>query len=75
MRLQNSDYAGFEDIEGTVVLDAGRWETEPPQSGSASVPRVDFLGDVVARGDLDGDGTDEAAVMLTTNFGGTGVFH
>jgi heat shock protein HslJ len=74
-RLQNSAYSGFQDIAGTVVLNAGHWEGEPPQPGSASVPRVDFLGDIVARGDLDGDGTDEAAVVLTTNFGGTGVFH
>lgn len=74
-RLQNSVYAGFEGIEGPVVLEAGHWEGEPPQPGGASVPRVDFLGDLVARGDLDGDGEDEAAVMLATNFGGTGVYH
>ena len=74
-RLQNSAYSGFEDIEGQVVLDAGHWEGEPPQPDSASIPRVDFLGDLVARGDLDGDGEDEAAVMLTTTFGGTGVYH
>lgn len=75
VRLQNSIYSGFEDIRGEVELLAGHWEGEPPQPGSASVPRVDFLGDLVARGDLDGDGRDEAAVVLTTNFGGTGVFH
>jgi len=74
-RLQNSAYAGLDGIEGQVVLDAGHWEGEPPQPGSASIPRVDLLGDLVARGDLDGDGEDEAAVMLTTNFGGTGVYH
>ena len=75
VRLQNSSYSGFEGIQGAVELVAGHWEGEPPQPGSASVPRVDFLGDLVARGDLDGDGRDEAAVVLTTNFGGTGVFH
>ena len=74
-RLQNSVYTGFEGIDGPVMLDAGRWEGEPLQPGSASVPRVDFLGNLVARGDLDGDGEDEAAVMLTTNLGGTGVYH
>jgi len=74
-RLQNSVYTGFEGIDAPVMLEAGHWEGEPPQPGSASVPRVDFLGDLVARGDLDGDGEDEAAVMLTTNFGGTGVYH
>jgi heat shock protein HslJ len=42
--------------------------------GSASVPRVDFLGKLVARGDLTGDGVDEAAVLLASNFGGSGVF-
>ena len=74
-RLQNSAYSGFDNIAGEVLLDAGHWEDRPPQPGSASVPRVDLLGDLVARGDLDGDGEDEAAVMLTTNFGGTGVYH
>ena len=74
-RLQNSAYEGLEGIEGQIKLDAGHWEGEPPQPGSASIPRVDFLGDLVARGDLDGDGADEAAVMLTTNFGGSGVYH
>lgn len=44
-----------------------------PPPGSANVPRVDFLGDLVARGD--GDGEDVAAVMPTTNFGGTGEYH
>jgi len=73
-RLQNSVYAGFEGIKGKVQLHAGRWEGEPPQPGSASVPRVDFLGDLVARGDLNGDVREEAAVVLTTNYGGTGVF-
>ncbi|UCE30765.1 MAG: META domain-containing protein [Burkholderiales bacterium] len=74
-RLQNAAYSGFEDIAGEVRLQSGRWQGEPPQPGSASVPRVDFLGDLVARGDLDGDGVDEAAVMLTSHLGGTGVFH
>lgn len=74
-RLQNSTYSGLEGIDGEVVLEAGHWEGPPPLPGSASVPRVDFVGDLVARGDLDGDGRDEAAVLLATNFGGTGVFH
>ena len=74
-RLQNSAYSGFADIEGPVTLEAGHWEGEPPLPGGASIPRVDFLGDLVARGDLDGDGKDEAAVMLTSHFGGTGVYH
>ena len=75
VRLQNSRYAGFENIPGEIELTAGHWEGEPYQAGGASLPRVDFLGELVARGDLDGDGRDEAAVVLTTNFGGTGVFH
>ncbi len=75
VRLQNSRYAGFEGIPGEIELNAGHWEGEPYQDGGASLPSVDFLGELVARGDLDGDGQDEAAVVLTTNFGGTGVFH
>jgi len=75
VRLQNSRYAGLEDIPGEIELTAGHWEGEPYQPGGASLPRVDFLGELVARGDLDGDGQDEAAVVLTTHFGGTGVFH
>lgn len=75
VRLQSSRYTGFEDVPGEIELTAGHWEGEPYQPGGASLPRVDFLGELVARGDLNGDGHDEAAVVLTTNFGGTGVFH
>jgi heat shock protein HslJ len=74
-QLQNAAYWGIEDIEGTVQLQEGHWEGDPAFPGSASVPRVDFLGDLVARGDLDGDGRNEAVVILTSNFGGTGVLH
>jgi len=74
-RLKNSAYGGLEGVDGVVQLQAGHWEGEPPEPGAASVPRVDFVGDLVARGDLDGDGQDEAAVMLVSSFGGTGVFH
>lgn len=53
---------------------AGQY-TRDYRARGASLPRVDFLGELVARGDLDGDGQDEAAVALTTRFGGSGVFH
>jgi heat shock protein HslJ len=74
-RLQNSVYSGFESIDGEVELRSGQWEGEPFAPGSASAPRVVFAGDLVARGDLDSDSRDEAVVVLTTSFGGTGVFH
>jgi len=49
--------------------------TRDYRARGASLPRVDFLGELVAHGDLDGDSQDEAAVALTTRFGGSGVFH
>jgi heat shock protein HslJ len=72
--LKNTSYSGIQDIGGPVRLQAGTWQGRPPMPGSASVPRVDFLGRLAARGDLTGDGIEEAAVLLASNFGGSGVF-
>ncbi|MFZ9406948.1 MAG: META domain-containing protein [Burkholderiaceae bacterium] len=73
--LKNTSYSGITDLTGSVRLQAGAWQGKPPDPSSASVPRVVFLGNLVARGDLNGDGTDDAVVMLASNYGGTGVFH
>lgn len=70
--LKNGTYGGFETAQGSVTLAGGRWEGEPVEPGSAIVPIVVFTGDFHLLGDLDGDGSEEAAVILAENQGGTG---
>lgn len=61
-------------LEGPVTLVDGRFEGEPFAPGAATRPVVTLVPGVVARGDLDGDGTDEAIVALAHDAGGSGVF-
>ena len=72
--LKNLGYTGISDDGSATQLRAGRWEGEPPEPGSALAPTLDFTGDFVARGDLDGDGHPEAVVVLDSWPGGSGVF-
>ncbi len=72
--LENMAYTlpGFEDREFTFQLKEGIY-----QSGSdpAALDYVSIaLGDALAFGDLNGDGSADAAIFLAMNFGGTGVF-
>jgi heat shock protein HslJ len=71
--LRNTTFAGLDDRLGAVTLANGRWTGTPASVGSASRPIVEMPG-VRAVGDLDGDGADEAAVLLTYSAGGSGVF-
>ena len=70
--IRNAQYqlATAEGIQ-LVQLTDGRYE-----QGTAS--SEDFISvevtDFVVFGDLDGDGTDEAAALISENYGGTGVF-
>lgn len=70
--LRNMTYTGIEDDPVTLV--DGAWEGAPYVEGSALRPTVDFVRDFVLAGDLDGDGSDEAVVMLEHATGGTGRF-
>ena len=68
--LRNATYTGTEG--GPVSLSNGRWEGEPYVEGGASRPTAGLVGDVYYTGDLDGDGTQEAIVILWRSGGGTG---
>ncbi len=72
--LKNLAYTGISDDGSPMQLRAGHWNGEPPEPGSASIPTLDLSGDLVARGDLDGDGLAEAVVVLANWTGGSGVF-
>src|SRR4030095_5017098 len=71
--LKNATYVGLGERLGPVTLANGRWTGAPPVLGAASRPSVELGGDFRVVGDLDGDGLEEAVVVLTYNSGGTGV--
>lgn len=52
----------------------GRWEGPPAAPGSATVPRAQVHTELIARGDLDGDGAEDAVVLLEHDPGGSGRF-
>jgi hypothetical protein len=69
--LKNMTFQGIYDEP--VSLADGLYEGEPFVEGGASKPTV-TLTPFIAFGDLDGDGMDDAAVLLVENSGGSGVF-
>jgi len=62
--LKNATYNGFKGHHGPVTLADGRWEGKPYVEGGASRPEVYFVRDFRLIGDVNGDGTDEAVVLL-----------
>ncbi len=70
--LANATYQGIYDKP--VQLTNGKYEGEPFVEGGASRPTVTFIDNPVAYGDLNGDGQDDAAVLLAENSGGSGTF-
>ena len=70
--IRNSQYQlGATEALRTVQLTDGEFEQGTPGSDDfLSVVMTDF----VAMGDLDADGTDEVAALVSENYGGTGVF-
>jgi hypothetical protein len=71
-QLRNADYQlGFTDVPRTVQLTNGVFS-----EGAAGL--VNFLEihltDYIAIGDIDGDGVNEAAAIISENYGGSGVF-
>lgn len=69
--LRNATYLGVQE-QSPVTLKDGVWEGQPYSEGASSRPRVHFLRDYHLLGDLDGDGIEEAAVVLAAHSGGTG---
>ena len=70
--LANATYLGV--LQDPVTLADGRHEGEPFVPGAATRPVVTLVPDVMATGDLTGDGIDEAVVVLAHDPGGTGTF-
>jgi len=70
--LRNIEYRGFHD--NAVTLRDGVYEGEPFLPGGASSPRVELLDVPPVLHDLDGDGSDDAAVLLAESSGGSGAF-
>lgn len=68
--LRSATYSGMED--GSVTLSKGHWEGTPYVEGGASRPRAGLVDNVYYTGDLDGDGAQEAVVILWRSGGGTG---
>ena len=71
--LENATYHGFEEADGSVTLVDGKWEGQPYEEGAAARPTVNFVRDFHVLGDLDGDGAEEAVVLLAESSGGSGV--
>lgn len=71
-RLQAATYRGI--LDDPVTLAHGRYEGDPLVAGAASRPVVRLVPAMTARGDLTGDGVEEAVVVLAHNAGGSGMF-
>jgi hypothetical protein len=72
-QLKNMTYKVEGATKGKATLRNGKFADKPFERGAASRLQV-FFGDHVAHGDLNGDGTADAAVILWENGGGSGTF-
>jgi len=70
--LEQATYVGV--INEPVRLNEGRWQDKPFTEGGASRLSVGLDRNVLLSGDLNGDGTEEAVVLLWSNSGGSGTF-
>lgn len=71
-QLKNTTYHAV--LDEPVTLQDGVYEGLPYSSMWASRPTVTLIESTMARGDVAGDETDEAIVLLATNMGGSGAF-
>jgi heat shock protein HslJ len=71
--LKNATYVGI--YEQPVTLKDGLYEGEPFVADSPMRPTVTLVDRLIAYGDLNGDGVEDAAVILMENSGGSGVFN
>lgn len=65
-------YSGIYDYP--VRLTGGAYEGEPFVDGGAARPTVRLLTGLFGKGDLNGDGSEEAVVLLVEKSGGSGSF-
>ncbi|OQY89811.1 MAG: hypothetical protein B6D38_05600 [Anaerolineae bacterium UTCFX1] len=71
-QIRNAQYQlGMTDSPRVVQLVDGRYSEGAP--GDADLITINMM-DFIARGDLNGDGMDEVAVVVAENYGGSGVF-
>lgn len=71
-QVRNSEYQlGFLDQVRMVKLTGGQYQEGDP--GSVDYISVNVT-DFIARGDLNGDGEDEAVAIIAENYGGSGTF-
>lgn len=73
--LKSATYTGLEDLSAPVTLKDGLWEGEPCAPGGASRPTVSLARGFRVTGDLDGDGEEEAVVVLALSSGGSGTLN
>lgn len=64
--------SGLGVIEGSVTLTSGRWEGAPYAEGGATRPSAWLIEDMIASGDVTGDGIDDAVVFVAESGGGSG---
>ncbi len=72
--LANLAYSGLSGSAERMRLVNGKWSGSPPDAESSLSPTLKLVREFVARGDLDGDGREEAVVVLHHWTGGSGVF-
>lgn len=70
--IANATYVGI--WRAPVTLHDGRWEGPPFVAGGASRPRIGLMDAPLLQGDLDGDGRDEAVVLLWRDEGASGTW-
>jgi len=71
-QLGNITYKGI--FEHAITLKDGHWVGEPFVSGGSSRPAVGLIDDFMLTGDLNGDGKDEAVVLLWETTGGSAIY-
>ncbi len=71
--LKNAEYQSEFSVDGRVRLSNGTYRGKMLPDSATEL--IVILSDQVALGDLNGDGADDAAVVLITDPGGSGTFH
>jgi heat shock protein HslJ len=70
--LASATYSGIPELPAEVTLVNGRWEGPPHVPGGSSRPALTLMPDFRLVSDLDGNGAEEAVVLLGQSGGGTG---